>query len=284
MKGDVFKGPILLGTPGADLNLGPGGPGWTLGAWPGTSGLGCVDPGPLVTSEGDLKKWLALAAQGKLPKAPLPKGQKVYHKSGSDEHGTPQALFDVLDQEFGLTLDVCATAPHEVPGTSQFTHSVLKSLVEPELDPGNAKCPIYFTKEDDGLAQDWFGRVWMNPPYTKKQIGVWVSKLVQELVDGKIDLAVALVAARPDTKWWGKVATYASEIRFLKGRLTFEPNKWAAPFPSAVCIFDPTRTNQRIVFWDWQKGWANCYWKCQPESYPLYGGALSDWPGAWGLG
>lgn len=211
-----------------------------------------------------MQQWLpeaptamtALIGPAKSEPAPDKVPVKVYHKSGSDEHGTPQELFDRLDSEFHFDLDVCATAPHEVPNPD-----VTDSPVEPYtlLHPGNAKCPVYFTQDDNGLAQHWFGRVWMNPPYSK--VGAWIQKLLKELLAGRIELAVALTAARPDTAWFQTVASYAAEIRFLKGRLTFEGQPNAAPFPSAVLVFDPTRTVQIVKFWDWQTGTAPVYWK-----------------------
>ena len=71
--------------------------------------------------------------------------------SDSDEWATPQDLFDSLDQEFGFTLDVCA-------------------------DDSNHKVARYFTKEQDGLTQDWQNEVcWMNPPYGDG-IPKWVEK------------------------------------------------------------------------------------------------------------
>jgi phage N-6-adenine-methyltransferase len=65
--------------------------------------------------------------------------------SKTDEWATPQDLFDRLNAEFGFVLDVCAT-------------------------PENAKCARYYTREVDGLKQDWArdtrgGFFWMNPPY-----------------------------------------------------------------------------------------------------------------------
>lgn len=63
---------------------------------------------------------------------------------------TPQNFFDKLNVEFGFELDVCST--HE-----------------------NAKCEKHFTQADDGLAQEWKGVCWMNPPYGR-EIGVWMSK------------------------------------------------------------------------------------------------------------
>ena len=53
--------------------------------------------------------------------------------SRTDEWATPAATFAELDAEFHFTLDPCATAE-------------------------NHKCPRYFTKEDNGLAQNWGGR------------------------------------------------------------------------------------------------------------------------------
>jgi len=67
---------------------------------------------------------------------------KVYHRSRTTEWATPQGFFDGLHAEFGFTLDVAA-------------------------QEGNAKCPDYWTPDDDGLAQPWEGMCWMNPPYGK---------------------------------------------------------------------------------------------------------------------
>ena len=52
--------------------------------------------------------------------------------STTDLWATPQAFFDELNAEFHFDLDPCATVE-------------------------NAKCPIFFTEEEDGLKQDWGG-------------------------------------------------------------------------------------------------------------------------------
>lgn len=54
--------------------------------------------------------------------------------SNTPEWSTPQDFFGKLDEEFHFDLDVCAT-------------------------PENAKCKRYFTKDDDGLSQQWGGRL-----------------------------------------------------------------------------------------------------------------------------
>jgi len=73
----------------------------------------------------------------------------------------------------------------------------------------------HYTIEDDGLGQEWSGRVWLNPPYGK-HTGVWLSKLA---VHGD---GIALIFARTETKMfrehvWGK----ADAVLFLIGRLFF---------------------------------------------------------------
>ena len=69
----------------------------------------------------------------------------VLFSSKTDLWETPQDFFDMLDAEFGFTLDAAA-------------------------DAQNHKCPCYYTREQDGLKQPWPGTVWCNPPYGR-QIG-----------------------------------------------------------------------------------------------------------------
>ena len=122
---------------------------------------------------------------------------------------TPQEFFDNLNNEFGFTLDVCAT-------------------------PDNAKCHAYFTEQDNGLLFEWSGeKCWMNPPYGR-EIGKWMRKAYEESQKGAI--VVCLVPARTDTAWWHDYAV-KGEVRFIRGRLKFGGAKNAAPFPSAVVIF-----------------------------------------------
>ena len=133
--------------------------------------------------------------------------------SSSDEWSTPQDLFDALNKEFSFTLDVCAT--HE-----------------------NRKCDEYFTREDDGLTREWYGNVWMNPPYGR-QIGDWVRKAYEYGTGG--GLAVALIPARTDTKYWHRYVMNSTEIRLIRGRVKFGNADTGAPFPSAVVIFSEKR-------------------------------------------
>lgn len=78
--------------------------------------------------------------------------------STTDEWPTPRYVYDKLDEEFGFELDVCAT-------------------------DDNHKADRYFTKETDGLSQEWKGICWMNPPYGRT-IGSWVKKAYESALGG----------------------------------------------------------------------------------------------------
>lgn len=133
--------------------------------------------------------------------------------SNTAEWATPQAFFDELNKEFHFTLDPCATAQ-------------------------NAKCSRYFTKEDNGLAQNWSGEtVFCNPPYGR-DIRKWVEKAYNE-VQGGAKLVVMLIPARTDTSYFHEFIYNKHEIRFIRGRLHFNESKAGAPFPSMVVIMRP---------------------------------------------
>lgn len=109
-----------------------------------------------------------------------------------------------------------------------------------DLDPcsntGTPNVPAeeHFTEADDGLARDWHGTVYMNPPYGRG-IDQWASKLVTEHEDGRVTAAVALVPARTDTQWFRIFRDHP--VCFLTGRLRFltsEGETDPAPFPSAA--------------------------------------------------
>ena len=136
----------------------------------------------------------------------------VMFSSKTDEWSTPQDFFDELNKEFNFTLDPCAT-------------------------PENAKCKKYYTKEDDGLKQDWSGEtVFCNPPYGRA-IKDWVKKCYEESKKPNTTV-VMLIPARTDTSYFHDYIYHkAKEIRFIRGRLKFGNAKNSAPFPSMVVIF-----------------------------------------------
>lgn len=145
----------------------------------------------------------------------------VMFSNATDQWATPQDFFDSLDGEFEFDLDPCA-------------------------DETNHKCEEYYTREDDGLSQNWGGkRVFCNPPYGR-EIRKWVEKCSSEVRDGTCELAVMLIPARTDTKWFHDyIYGKADEIRFVKGRLRFGGSPNSAPFPSMVVIYKRKDTNAK---------------------------------------
>ena len=144
----------------------------------------------------------------------------VMFSSATDEWATPQDFFDKLNEEFHFETDVCAT-------------------------PENAKCARYFTREQDGLKQEWGGTCWMNPPYGRK-IALWVQKAWESSQSGAT--VVCLLPARTDTAWWHDYCM-KGEIRFVRGRLKFGGSKNCAPFPSAVVVFRPSEKKESTSQW-----------------------------------
>ena len=109
--------------------------------------------------------------------------------------------------------------------TPRYVYEQLDKEFRFTLDP----CPY-----DEGslhCLRAWTGeRVFCNPPY-----GPEIVKYLRKAHEAMI--AVYLLPARTDTKWFHDYCLFASEIRFIKGRLKFNGSKNSAPFPSMVVIF-----------------------------------------------
>ena len=120
-----------------------------------------------------------------------------------------------------------------------------------DLDP--ASCALanetvgaarIFALEDDGLAQEWRGRVWINPPYGKEDgesnQARWSAKLISEWCAGRIDHAVMLVNASTGSKWFQALWQYP--ICFTDHRIEFNNAAGAAS--------QPTQSNAFVYFGD----------------------------------
>ena len=142
--------------------------------------------------------------------------QQTMFSSQSSEWATPQVFFERLNWRFGpFNLHPCAS-------------------------PDNAKCDIFYTEADDGLSKSWKGRiVFINPPYGRG-VDEWVKKAYEETEAHPNTRVVMLLPARTDTKYWHNYVMKAKEIHFIKGRLKFGDATNAAPFPSAVVVFENT--------------------------------------------
>lgn len=137
------------------------------------------------------------------------------------------------------------------PEHIDLARSVLGGI---DLDPATSsvanetvRAANIFTADDDGLAKEWGGRVWMNPPYAQPHIAHFVEKLCSEYEAGRVTEAIALTHNYTDTSWFHRAATACSAICFTRGRIGFlsPDGERAAPtqgqaffyFGNRVCEF-----------------------------------------------
>lgn len=131
--------------------------------------------------------------------------------ANKDEWETPQGLFDRLNAKYHFTLDAAAS-------------------------DSNHKCAKYYTKDQDGLAQDWGNdTVYVNPPYGRVIVD-WVCK-AYETHQRYGNTIVMLLPARTDTRWFHDYVYGQADIEFIKGRLRFSGSQCNAPFPNMIVIF-----------------------------------------------
>lgn len=112
----------------------------------------------------------------------------------SKEWYTPITIFRALGVDFDL--DPCSPGQEIVPWVPAQIHHTVK---------------------DNGLETEWFGKVFMNPPYGS-DTPKWMGRLA------KHGNGIALVFARTDTKWFHSYVPKADAICFISGRIGFVPH------------------------------------------------------------
>ena len=128
--------------------------------------------------------------------------------------------------------------------------SIVQALGSFDLDPC---APVvrpwdtarnHLTIEHDGLAQEWSGRVWLNPPFGREAVK-WLRRLV---VHGN---GIALIPARTETEMfyecvWG----VADAVLFIKSRPHFHyVDGRRADFNSGapICLVAYGKENARLL-------------------------------------
>jgi ParB family chromosome partitioning protein len=97
-----------------------------------------------------------------------------------------------------------------------------------DLDPAThpkaqeyIKATQYFTVDEDGLKQQWHGRIWLNPPYAQPDIVNFVQKLLDEIAASRTTAAILLTHSYTDTAWFHNAMSVANRICFTRGRIKF---------------------------------------------------------------
>ncbi len=101
---------------------------------------------------------------------------------------------------------------------------IIHSLGEFDLDPAtsmeayslNKSAKKIYTAKENGLKQEWKGRVWLNPPYSNPLIQQFLIKMAEH------NNGIALVFAKIEAKWFHDIVLqYATAIKFLYNRIRF---------------------------------------------------------------
>ena len=112
-------------------------------------------------------------------------------------------------------------------------HNVMGGI---DLDPASnpianeyVKADKFFTKEDNGLEQEWYGRVFINPPFTADVINNFTDKLISEYENGNVTEAIILVESSNQPLWFSPLVEKSSACYMhtdRSGRLYYwNPNK-----------------------------------------------------------
>jgi ParB family chromosome partitioning protein len=106
----------------------------------------------------------------------------------------------------------------------RFIEAARAVLGDIDLDPASStsanlvvQARRYFTVDNDGLSQEWHGRVWLNPPYSDTKL--WVDKLVAEYTAGRVSEAVLTIFANTSTQYFKPLWHYT--LCFPVGRIKF---------------------------------------------------------------
>ena len=161
--------------------------------------------------------------------AAKPKTSK-YTGESSNEHYTPVRIIDAArDVMGGIDLDPasCETAQVRIQAAT------------------------WYGAKDDGLSQIWGGRIWLNPPYSNRDLDDWVGKLVRHVEAGDVPEACLLLHASTDTRYGQTALSHSAAVCFHAGRIRFEgpsAGKGGAQIGQMICYYGANEDRFAEVF------------------------------------
>ena len=128
-----------------------------------------------------------------------------------------------------------------------------------DLDPASnphankvVKAARYFTAEDNGLVQQWGGRVFMNPPYSQPFKSQFIEKLAHEFQAERVSAACVVLSCDFSTRWFEPLRPIYTAICLMRGRVQFykeHPGDRLNPaFGTSVIFVGPDTTKFANAF------------------------------------
>ena len=118
-----------------------------------------------------------------------------------------------------------------------------------DLDPASSAeanaligAATWYGRADDGLSLPWFGRVWLNPPYSdySGQAAAWARRLLREVLLSNVTDGIMLVNLSTIYQEAMQAILALGAAGLVNHRIKFVPGAGAAP--------SGTRTTQANVF------------------------------------
>ena len=128
-----------------------------------------------------------------------------------------------------------------MPEVCQQVRAVLGGIdTDPAGHPADfVQAKVRYCEADNGLAHDWFGKVFVNPPFS--MAAPFIRKAAEQVAVGNAEVVLCLLPARVGDSPFQKLADQ-SHVILLPGRMTFcdenqKPLKYEAPFPMMIMVF-----------------------------------------------
>lgn len=145
-----------------------------------------------------------------------------------------EALDDFARPDHYRTIHTGENEWYTPPEYIDYAREVLGEI---DLDPASCaqanevvRAGTFYTQADDGLSRQWFGRVWMNPPYSRDLMPAFCEKLAESYESGAVEQAILLSHNNTDTAWFHRLGDSCTAICFPKRRIKFyRDNEIAAP-------------------------------------------------------
>lgn len=128
---------------------------------------------------------------------------------------------------------------------AEFIEAARATMGSIDLDPASSeianqivRAETFYTLEDDGLAQDWYGNVWLNPPYAQPEIGYFAAKVIVETEH--VRQICILVNNATETAWFQSLLSVTNSICMVRTRIKFldtqlQPN--GAPLQGQIILY-----------------------------------------------